>query len=67
MSLDDCVADMETLDGALESAMWFWKTHGLNEICDRDDIIAMTKRVNGGTIGLGERKEHYEKAKGLLS
>ena len=66
MSLDDCVADMETLDGALESAMWFWKTHGLNEICDRDDIVAMTKRVNGGTIGLDERRAHYEKAKQLL-
>jgi len=62
-----CVEDMETLDGGLESAMWFWKTNGLNEICDTDDIVKMTKRVNGGTIGLEERKAHYEKAKALLS
>ena len=67
MDLDACVADMETLDGALESAMWFWNTHGLNAICDADNIIAMTKRVNGGTIGLSERKANYEKAKALLS
>lgn len=67
MDLDACVADMETLDGALESAMWFWNTHGLNAICDADNIIAMTKRVNGGTIGLAERKAHYEKAKAMLA
>jgi putative chitinase len=62
-----CVADMETLDGGVESAMWFWQTHGLNAICDADDITAMTKRVNGGTIGLAERQALYEKAKGILS
>jgi len=65
-SLDDCVADLETLDGAIESACWFWETNGLNAICDADDIVHMTKKINGGTIGLDDRKAHYEKAKGLL-
>jgi len=67
MDLDDAVQDLETLDGAIESACWFWETNGLNAICDRDDIVAMTKRINGGTIGLDDRKAHYEKAKALLS
>jgi len=67
VDLDTCIGDMETLDGALESAMWFWNTHGLNDICDRDNIVAMTKRVNGGTIGLEERIANYKKAKALLS
>ena len=66
MTLDECVADLETLDGAIESACWFWKTNGLNAICDADDIVTMTKRINGGTIGLDDRKAHYEKAKQVL-
>ena len=65
-TLDECVADLETLDGAIESACWFWKKNGLNAICDADDIVTMTKRINGGTIGLSDRKAHYEKAKQVL-
>jgi len=65
--IDDAVEDLETLDGAIESACWFWKKNGLNAICDTDDIVTMTKRINGGTIGLDDRKAHYEKAKGLLA
>jgi putative chitinase len=64
---DSCVADMETLDGGVDSAMWFWKNNGLNDICDADDIVHMTKKVNGGTIGLAERTALYNKAKGILS
>jgi putative chitinase len=66
LSLEEAVADLETLDGAIESACWFWKTNGLNAICDKDDIVLMTKRINGGTIGLEDRKKHYAEAKHLL-
>lgn len=66
LTLDEAVADLETLDGAIESACWFWKTNGLNAICDADDIVKMTKRINGGTIGLDDRKKHYAEAKHLL-
>jgi putative chitinase len=66
ISLDEAVADLETLDGAIESACWFWKKNGLNAICDADDILKMTKRINGGTIGLEDRKKHYAEAKHLL-
>jgi putative chitinase len=66
-TIDEAVADLETLDGAIESACWFWKTNGLNAICDNDDIVTMTKRINGGTIGLDDRTAHYSKAKQLLS
>lgn len=67
MTVEEAVADLETLDGAIESACWFWKTNGLNAICDADDIVKMTKRINGGTIGLEDRTAHYNKAKQLLS
>jgi|688.fasta_scaffold659398_1 putative chitinase len=66
LTVDEAVADLETLDGAIESACWFWKKNGLNAICDADDIVKMTKRINGGTIGLEDRKKHYEHAKHLL-
>ena len=66
LTVDEAVADLETLDGAIESACWFWKKNGLNAICDKDDIVTMTKRINGGTIGLDDRKKHYEHAKHLL-
>jgi putative chitinase len=66
MTIDEAVADLETLDGAIESACWFWKKNGLNAVCDADDIVKMTKKINGGTIGLDDRRAHYEKAKGLL-
>jgi putative chitinase len=67
LSLEEVIADLETLDGAIESACWFWATNGLNAICDADDIVKMTKKINGGTIGLEDRKQHYEHAKHLLS
>ena len=65
-SVDEAIAYVETLDGAIESACWFWKANGLNTICDSNDIVAMTKRINGGTIGLEDRKHHYHTAQAVL-
>lgn len=65
-SIDEAVAYCETLEGAIESACWFWKKHGLNATCDKDDIVQMTKIINGATIGLDDRKARYEKAKKVL-
>ncbi|MGR9108934.1 MAG: glycoside hydrolase family 19 protein [Gammaproteobacteria bacterium] len=64
--IDEAVAYCETLEGAVESACWYWKKHGLNAICDRDDIDQMTRTINGGKIGLKDRTERYEKAKKIL-
>lgn len=62
---EDFVAQPElvgTPKYAALSAAWFWKTHGLNELAETRDVIAMTKRVNGGTVGLASRKQYYAKA-----
>ena len=59
-SLDEVIEYVKTLDGALESACWYWGTRQLNAACDANDITKMTKLVNGGTIGLEDRKKHYE-------
>lgn len=45
---------------AVLSAGWFWETRKLNQWCDKGDILTVTKRINGGTIGLEDRKHHYE-------
>ena len=45
--------------GALDSACWFWDTNNINKWCDAMDVVGATKRINGGTIGLDDRKKHY--------
>lgn len=57
---------MATFEGAAQSACWFWETNNLNQFADRGDILTMTKRINGGTIGLEDRKKHYEHALHIL-
>lgn len=66
-SIDEAAAYCETLQGAIESACWYWERHALNETCDDDDILHMTKLINGGRMGLEDRKNRYETAKKLLS
>lgn len=53
---------METFEGAAQSACWFWETNGLNKWADTGDILTLTKRINGGTIGLEDRVKHYNHA-----
>jgi len=37
------------------SAGWFWNKKGLNALADTDDMEIMTKRINGGVLGLDDR------------
>ena len=55
----EAVEYVRTKAGALDSACWFWDTNNINKYCDNQDIVGMTKRINGGTIGLEDRKKHY--------
>lgn len=52
--------------GATKSAMWYWMTRHLNDLADRDDIVAITRKINGGTNGLTQRKLYYQRAKLVL-
>jgi len=52
--------------GATLSAGWFWNKHGLNELADVKDFETMTKRINGGTLGLDDRIAKINKALELL-
>ena len=53
---------VRTKKGAIDSACWFWDTNKINRYCDRQDIVGMSKRINGGTIGLADRKKHFAHA-----
>lgn len=66
VSLAECVQYMETPAGAASSAGWFWDNNNLNQYCDSGDFVTLTKRINGGTIGLADRQHHYEAALKLL-
>ena len=46
---------------AAESAGWFWNVNRLNQLADAQDIVGMTKRINGGTHGLDDRQMKYSK------
>lgn len=62
VSLEECVAYLETPAGAVSSAGWFFDQNNLLKICDEGDMKLLTKRINGGHIGLEDRIHHYELA-----
>ena len=52
---------------AAMTAGWFWSTHGCNEIAESADWVKLTKKINGGTIGLDDRVLHTKQALEALS
>jgi putative chitinase len=69
---EDCVAnpDLVAKKYPLASAAFFFNSNGLWTICDKGatdaDVTAVTKRVNGGTIGLPDRIKHFKEYYSLL-
>lgn len=57
---------LEGQNGSVKSAMWWWFTHGLNELADKDDIVKITKKINGGLNGIDDRKNWLNKCKKVL-
>lgn len=49
------------------SAGWFWDSNRLGDFADRDDFVGMTKKINGGTIGLADREARYKAVLSVLS
>jgi len=64
--VDEIPAYLQTFEGAVQSACWFWETNKLNQWADAGDILTLTKRINGGTLGLADRQKHYEHALHVL-
>jgi len=59
---EEAIEYLETFEGAAQSACFFWEQAKLNEFADKGDILTLTKRINGGTIGLNDRIKHYNHA-----
>ena len=55
-----------TPKGAIESACWFWKTNKLARWADKGDNVGLTKKINGGTIGLDDRNKRWNAALKIL-
>jgi putative chitinase len=64
--VEDVAEYLSTFEGAVQSACWFWETNNLNKWADSGDIVTLSKRINGGTIGLEDRIKHYNHALHVL-
>jgi len=64
--VEDIPEFLATFEGAVQSACWFWEANNLNQWADKSDILTLTKRINGGTIGLEDRIKHYNHALHVL-
>jgi putative chitinase len=52
---------------AAMTAGWFWQTHKLNQYADSRDFVMMTKKINGGIIGLDDRIKHINHALDIIA
>lgn len=57
---------LEQPQWAAESAAWFWRKQGLNELADRDQFNSITRRINGGLNGLEDRLQLWARARAVL-
>lgn len=65
----DCVAHPELLstpEHGFRAAGLFWQDNNCNKFADADDIVGLTRKINGGSNGLGDRIERTKKAKAAL-
>jgi len=62
ISVEEAQEHLTTFEGCVQSAAWFWEANNLNQWADKGDILTLTKRINGGTIGLEDRIKHYNHA-----
>jgi len=60
--VDQITDFMQTFEGCVQSACWFWEANNLNDLADAGDIRTMTKKINGGYLGLDDRIHHYQHA-----
>lgn len=65
-TLDNLISYLETPEGSLESALFFWQSNGLNKYADARDIKECTRRINGGYNGLVDREKKYNQYLAIL-
>jgi putative chitinase len=60
--LEEIPEYLQTFEGAIQSACWFWEQNNINQWADKKDVVTMSKRINGGTIGMEDRVMKFNKA-----
>lgn len=58
---------LERPEHAVEAACWYWKENNLNRWTDREDLVGVTRAINGGLNGLKDREALFKKASSVLS
>jgi putative chitinase len=66
-SIEETIEFLETYEGAVQSACWFWESNNLNALADKLDVKMLTKKINGGYIGLEDRIKHINHALHVLA
>ncbi|MNR40392.1 hypothetical protein D3C85_1586750 [compost metagenome] len=51
---------------AARSAGWFWQKKNLNALADAGEFVLLTRRINGGTNGLADRQQRWDRARRAL-
>ena len=57
---------LSVLPGGVESAAWFWMERQINHAADEDNVVLVTRLINGGELGLAERRELTQLAKRII-
>ena len=65
-TVEEAAEHLTTFEGCVQSACWFWEANNLNALADKGDMVMLTKRINGGTLGLEDRIKHYNHAQHVL-
>ena len=58
---------LESKEGCVIGACWFWTTRFINKAADAEDTDAVTRLVNGGLNGIDDRRARYESYKTILA
>lgn len=67
MRLIEAIVYLETSEGAMMSAGWFWDRSKLNALADAGKFDTITQRINGGQNGAADRRVKFEKARQVLA
>ena len=66
MTIDQVMGYLDTYEGAVESACWYWKMDNINAWADKGDVVTCTHLINGGENDLDARRIKYNKALSVL-
>ena len=61
MTLDQAEAYIRTLEGGIMAAAWFWEENDINRLADTPGVEDETQRINGGQIGVADRKARFDR------